>query len=288
VTDQTMETAGVQVSADGGAIPAAAAPQPCSCAAQDRSFIYALGRVAPRFPSIGVEKEFAQASGRAETAALTDGEVAQTVLRSNRYLARQLCWVLSIEGLETYVLVPRESADLDVLVSTMRTAPRGTDVDVVIGIRGPMSAPESCNGLAVPTVLFDQLYSFDVDALMGIIPRPEDMAAERFEATAEELFLRIAQMADNAGATDEHRALNYLTVRYDAIYALTAQMHGRNFSLNAVDVRSSRLSGTRTVVDVVFTFVNRQTDFAEMQFVRVDTTEQFPFLVTRLAPYFER
>jgi hypothetical protein len=27
------------------------------------------------------------------------------------------------------------------------------------------------------------------------------------------------QLTDNAGATDEHRALNYLAMRYPAIYA---------------------------------------------------------------------
>ena len=51
------------------------------------------------------------------------------------------------------------------------------------------------------------------------IPRPEQIAAEQFAPAAEELFMRIMQMADNAGATDEHRALNYLAVRYPAIYA---------------------------------------------------------------------
>lgn len=30
--------------------------------------------------------------------------------------------------------------------------------------------------------------------------------------------MRIVQIADNAGATDEHRALNYLVVRYPRIY----------------------------------------------------------------------
>lgn len=31
------------------------------------SYVYALGRITPRFPSLAVEKEFAQATGRAET-----------------------------------------------------------------------------------------------------------------------------------------------------------------------------------------------------------------------------
>jgi hypothetical protein len=114
------------------------------------------------------------------------------------------------------------------------------------------------------------------------------MTAEKFEPAAEGLLSRIMQIADNAGATDEHRALNYLAVRYDAIYGQTAQMYGRNFSLTAVDVRPSRLSGMRTIVDVVFTFTNRQTDVIEQYYARVDVTEEFPFLVTKLSPFFDR
>ena len=53
---------------------------------------------------------------------------------------------------------------------------------------------------------------------------------ERFEAAAEELFWRIMQMADNAGATDEHRALNYLVVRYPAIFAKAAEAFARRIS----------------------------------------------------------
>ena len=44
------------------------------------SYVYALGRVEPRFPSLAVEKEFAQATGRAETAGLTDRQALQAVL----------------------------------------------------------------------------------------------------------------------------------------------------------------------------------------------------------------
>jgi hypothetical protein len=51
----------------------------------------------------------------------------------------------------------------------------------------------------------------------------------------------VIQVADNAGATDEHRALNYLAVRYARIYAQTTDMHGRNFALSGVEVRPSRL-----------------------------------------------
>jgi len=267
-------------------------PTPSPTAPASPTFVYALGQIEPRFPSLAVEKEFVQVTGRIDAAGLTDREALQSVLseRVNRYLARQLCWVFVIEGLETYLLAPRDPADLELLVEAVRSRPNPADLDVVIGVRGPLAPPEMCNGLVVPIVIFNQLYSFDRDALLGAIPRPKGVPAkeeERFRAAAAELFDRILQIADNAGATDEHRALNYLAVRYPAIYAQTAEAHADNASLSAVDVRPSRLSGVRKIVDVIFSYTNRQTDVTDKYFVRVDVTEEFPFLVTKLSPYYE-
>jgi hypothetical protein len=254
------------------------------------SFVYAIGRVEPRFPSLAVEKEFAQATGRAQTAGQTDREALQSVLaeRAGRYLARHMRWVFTIEGLETYILVPRDPADLDSLIEAVRPGPGTWDVDVVIGVRGPIASPELCNGLMVPIVAFDQLYSFDRDELIREIPRPKGHAEEKFRATAEELFDRIGQVADNAGATDEHRALNYLAIRYPAIYARAAEAHAAEFALTGVEVRPSRMSGTRTIMDVIFSYTHRRTDVTEKYFVRVDVTEEFPFLVTKLSPFYDR
>jgi PatG Domain len=254
------------------------------------AYVYAIGRIEPRFPSLSAEKEFAQATGRAETAGLTDRQALHAVLseRQNRYLVRQLCWVLTIEGLDTYILQPRDPADLELLIEALRATPRLTDVDVVVGVRGPIAPPELCNGLMVPLVGFSQIYSFDVDSLMKSIPRPEKAAAKDFDAVAEELFHRIMQMADNAGATDEHRALNYLAVRYPAVYATAADAFGRNASLTAIEVRPSALSGVRKIVEVIFCFTNRQTDVTEKFFCRCDVTEEFPFLVTKMSPYYDR
>jgi PatG C-terminal len=57
--------------------------------------------------------------------------------------------------------------------------------------------------------------------------------------------------------------------------------------LSAVDVRPSPLSGTRRIMDVIFSFTNRQTDVIEKFFTRVDVTEEFPFLVTKMSPYYD-
>jgi hypothetical protein len=195
---------------------------------------------------------------------------------------------MTIEGLETYILVPRDPVDYDLLTQALRERPQTTDLDAAIGIKGPSAPPELCSGLQVPIVAFDQIYSFDRESLIKALPRPDKLAVKAFTAAAEELLDRLMQMADNAGATDEHRALNYLTVRYHRIYQLATEASGRNSSLTAVEVVDSRLSGVRRIMDVIFSYTNRETAVVEKHFVRVDVTEEFPFLVSPLSPYYDR
>jgi hypothetical protein len=267
-----------------------------SCSASSPLYVYALGRIAPRFRTKSGEKEFAQVVGSDNSVrGLPDTQLLYKVLsqRQNRYLVRELCWVMNIEGLETYVLLPRDAADFDLLTESIRARPQPSDLDLVVGVKGPIAPPEVCDGLLLPLVIVDMIYSFDRTSLIKAIPREKREAGKKnsdedFEMVAEEILDRVMQMADNAGATDEHRALNYLAVRYHRIYEAVALAHARNESLNAVEVLHSRLSGSRKVLDVIFSFTNRGTDVMSKQFIRVDVTEKYPFLVTKLSPYYDR
>lgn len=255
--------------------------------------VFAIGHVKPMVPTLAVEKELAQAIARDDGTGRTDHQTLQRALtnRRNRYLARHICWVFTIEGLETYMLIPQDPSGLDQLIESLRTDPHPGDVDVVIGARGPIARPDMCNGLALPMLALEQMWSFDRASLLEAIPRPTisgENDGANFEAAAGELFDRIMQVADNAGATDEHRALNYLAVRYPAIYAKTSEAHQQNATLIKVEVKPSRLSGARKIVNVILSYSNRSTDVTESYFVRVDVTEQFPFIVTKLSPYYER
>lgn len=78
------------------------------------SYVYALGQIEARFPRPAVEKEMAQVMGRAETARLTDGQAFYQVLsqRENRYLARQMCWVFTVQGTRDLPAAPARSGGL--------------------------------------------------------------------------------------------------------------------------------------------------------------------------------
>jgi hypothetical protein len=243
--------------------------------------VYALGTVVPQFGSLAVEKEFAQLAGREGGVGLTDKQALSLLLREprNRYLVRELCWVFTIGGLETYILSPADPGEYTLLIDALRSSPRPSDVDIVIGRLGPMAPPEMCNALIAPIVLVDQLYSADVTSIVKSIPRPKGMKAEQFEPIAEELFMRIAQMTDNAGSTDEDRAVNYLSIRDPGTYEGIAQRIVAGWALSGIDVRPSRISALRNVVDVVFEYTERTRGVVEKDFVRVDVTEKYPFLV---------
>ena len=43
-------------------------------------------------------------------------------------------------------------------------------ISTVIGVRGPIAPADYCNGLMVPIVVFDQIYTFARDALIEMIP----------------------------------------------------------------------------------------------------------------------
>ena len=79
-----------------GVLPAQAAAPPCpTCGAAEvgalarSSYVYALGQIEVRFPRPSVEKEMAQATGRAETAGQTDRQAFYEVLR--RPISRGKC-----------------------------------------------------------------------------------------------------------------------------------------------------------------------------------------------------
>jgi hypothetical protein len=259
-----------------------------TCGLKSLPFVYVLGQVEARFPNRSIEKEFVQIIERSKSANLDHQQAFHSVLSQpeNRYLARKLSWVLTKEGVPIYILLPTGPEDLDILLEAIRPSACPLDRQVVVGRKGPVAPPEMC-GLEVPMVLVDHLYSLEYNNFMKSI-HPELVADEKFKAAALELFRRMMQIADNTGSTDKHRALNYLSVRYPAIYAKAAGEQERNFSLTSVEAVSSRLSDSRKIISVVFTFANKEIGIVEKYFVRVDVSEEYPFLVTKMSPYYDR
>jgi hypothetical protein len=254
--------------------------------------VFALGRIEARFPSLAVEKEFVRAAYRLRVEDFGGPQVVQAVLAdpTNRYLAREMGWALIVGGLEAYTLVPRDPADLDLLIGAGRPDPRPVNVDVVIGTRGPLAPSKRCNGLQLPTVTVDHAVPYpgaELAELAEGVLRSRAASSEEgdgFRTAAEAVLGRILLMPNNVGATDEHRAVNYLAVRCPALYAQTTECRRRHEELTAVEARPPRPYGDRKIVEVVFTFTGGAADARHDYSAWVDVTEKFPFVVSPLQP----
>ena len=259
-----------------------------TCGLKSLPYVYVLGQIEARFPNRSIEKGYVQILERSKSANFEHQQAFHSVLSQpeNRYLARKLSWILTMEGVPIYILLPTGPEDLDILLDAIRPPACPLDRQVVVGRKGPVAPPEMC-GLEVPMVLVDHLYSLEYNDFIKSI-RSESVTDEKFKAIARETFLRMMQLADNIGSTDKHRALNYLSVRYPAIYVKAAEELERNFLLTSVNAIFSRLSDNRKIVSVIQSFTNKETGAVEKYFVRVDLTEEFPFIVTKMAPYYDR
>ncbi|MER8236479.1 hypothetical protein ACIRQY_22580 [Streptomyces sp. NPDC101490] len=250
------------------------------------AFVYAIGQLGCRFPDPGVEKEFAQVAGRTDTRGRTDNEALREVVDrpENRYLARQLLYVFSVRGVETYVARPRFPEDYDKLIDAVRPHPTPLDLDVLIGVRGPLPTPSEYAAGRLPLVEFDQLYSFDRASLVDAVRKPKDMPAKRFRTTADEVLSKLLAVADNAGATHEDRAANYVACRYAAVYVRTFEALAADSALTSIEVRPAVVGGERGVMNFTLSFTRRGTDLTERWSALVNTQFLYPYLMTPLSP----
>jgi hypothetical protein len=270
--------------------------------------VYAVGRLAPQFPSLGVEKEFAQLAQGAYQGGLVEMGSLRRVLDApeNRYLGRHLCWVFTAQHVDAFAVLPRDDADVDRLVAVLSPTESEDVVHVVVGRSAPTGAIDSpCAASGLPTVVADQLLAFTLDEFAAALPdadaapgeegpptgdppaRDDDQTRKQFQAVVRDVFTRFTRSADNRGIAEEHRARNYCALRYPNVYHAVLQAYREGKMLVGVDARHSHHAGARRVVSVRLTFRHHRTDVTERYHCLVDVTEVFPFLVTRLQPTFD-
>ena len=255
--------------------------------------VYVIGRVTVRFPTPGIQKEYEYESQGGEYP--TETHAIYDVLSRHPHIARRVCYVLKVQGVDAYILQPATREELRYIIETLKPAESAAEeeasLDVIIGWKGPIASLEMCAGLAVPIVIVENAYSFTRTAFLEQIEESLSDLGEMpptFQVTANDLLNRILQIADNFGELRGHRALNYVAARYPPIYQKAVEMTNAGFKLDTVTVRPSRLTGARRVCDVIFHYKNYKTTVVESFFVRVDTTEVWPFIVSPLSPFFER
>jgi len=121
-------------------------------------------------------------------------------------------------GLETYLLAPRDPADIDLLVEALRPAPSPHDIDVVIGVRGPIAPPQMCSCLMGSDRRVRDLFLRPRRLIKGYPETREDQC-RAFRSGGRGIV--PPDHADDRQRRPYRRlsGLNYLAMRYPAIYA---------------------------------------------------------------------
>jgi hypothetical protein len=247
-------------------------------------YVYALGTVRAEWSSQSAQKEYDQVAADMRPPG-GESRVLYEVLRKNHYLAREVCWIFAIEKQDVYRIVVRDS-DLDSLIAAIEPHERDDDQELLVGTRGPV---RTCGKFTLPMVLADRVVPFERHALFQQLEVPTGADAPQFRAQADELFTQVQQLVDNTGESDRDRAYNYLLTRYPQVYALTAQKQNQGMRFDGLEIHHSRLSDSGgKLVNVVLKFSDRRTEAPEKYYVRVDVSGKYPFLSSRLAPFYDR
>lgn len=145
----------------------------CTCdTAAPPAYVYAIGTVTARFPSLNIEKEFMQAWGKNPEQVLQISDADKFAVLSqgqNFYLAREMCWVFQSGDIDLYILRPRSYIELTDLVNALSPTPNQVSFALVIGTLGPTAPPSLCNGAQLPIVTCSQVFSFTGQAFINSI-----------------------------------------------------------------------------------------------------------------------
>jgi hypothetical protein len=278
----------------------------CTCGngeSPQSRFVYVLGSVSIEFPDHSIEleletvgntlKERDRKFGRGSTEDLRHWYIRILAEPEARYVARQLCWILKVEGQPAYHLSLRDLHDLDELIKCLGHPV--DDLNLFVG-SSTLIATEECPGIVVPVLTVDHMSTFKREDLVKWFQIPAASKPKRKKKAApsaedqNKFFRTLIQSTDNFGDTDEWRALNFLAVRCKPLYELYAEMliEDARWSLDGVRIAPSRLGRERRIVDVVFAFRQTQSGVVQKHFARVDVSHLFPMIANELTEYFDR
>lgn len=258
-------------------------------AAAPLGYVYVIGKIQWSFGAPDIEKEYLQLLPDPPPAGLTtEAQRVQYILQQNPFLAREMQWLFMINGQPAYRLIPRSQTELDAFVTSMVPSdPTVIQYSVIVGTFDP-------SGGDLPGVLVNRTFTFTLQELAASVTSA--LTAQKVTNIPSTLqivnvFDQTMQLANNTGDLDEHRALNYVSVNYPEVYVLptTQGATSSNLVFTGVETRHSvNDAGGVTVIEVILKYQNQNTGVPMRFFTSVDVTGQFPFIVQKFQPYFER
>jgi hypothetical protein len=221
----------------------------------------------------------------------------------NLYIAREMCWTFQVSTFPSYILQPRSDRELINFIRAL--APRDDiTFDTIVGLRGPVAAPELCNGLGLPVVLCDMVDTFTyeelvntvVDAVLAAYPTPsqsEPLSPSEIQANVGQILSGLTPLLHNEGVTDAQRAVNFLITHDMDLYTMSwLLMFGnesyqtaygvkppQTFSFVGLRTQPQRLSGASATIDIILTYQGDKENTSRQYFTSVNVQGEFPYIL---------
>ena len=293
---ESQKSAAISATAEPTSIEPSASPeiipQECSCnQSNSPTYIYALGIITPVFPDEGVQQEFKFAAQELKQPQDAYYQVLSYKDPNGQqpyfYIAKSMRWVLEIDSVETYFLLPQSEFEFQELINSLE--PQKTTVDpltaIAVGVKGPKSPASFSRGISLPLVSLTQLFYFSYDTVISQISNTTNLETQ----TVRDLLQQLQSMPNN-GSSDGGRALNYIAYRFPEVYSQANQMinptgNQSSYFLKSIHTKPSNLEGNRRITDAIFSFQQFDTSEEKSFYCSIDVSGQFPFLVTPIRPF---
>ncbi|ADZ91938.1 hypothetical protein GV054_13665 [Marinomonas mediterranea] len=262
-TNDISEQVGLHEGLDSEVIQRACHCTTAGCTCDSTQPVYALGELRPFFPSLDLQKEFAAAASSLNlkpddyygvfSYSYTDSSSGLS-FRPYLYLAEKACWAYSINNVDTYLVVPRFQNELDALIDALNPS-NSPQQSSLIGELGGLAPDGKCDDLRLPIVICNHVESNST----------KDMAP---------ISLQL-----NDGASNEHRAINFLVFNYAAILPKGLDLPKELLSLTYQPYQQTG----RSLVELVLTYYEQGVE--ESYSCGIDVTDQYPFVDFPLRRY---
>ncbi len=254
----------------------------------EAQYVYAVGRLCPKFPSQSERKEFEMAAAGLSPQISSTSLPFYDVLSKpdNFYLAKALSWVFEINGIAAYIVIPRDSTQLKTFISILEQ-PEDTSpgLDTLVGeLWAGAPSTEALNNRALPIVRCNRMESFSFNTYTEYLA---DQTGAQSTAV-KGLFENMLRLTDNCGRSGGHRAVNFIVFSYIDLYKIL----GKSLSTNSDTAQPSIFRGVtakskeadgRKKIEVAFKFEDSETTTEKLWSCEVDVTDQYPFMTVNLA-----
>lgn len=247
-------------------------------------YVYAIGHIDVRFPSLGIEREYQQRERALQDLPQQRHARIVSVLQKNPHLATRVNYVFVVGGTPVFALSPSSGSLKDAFFKALSRSQETDYSCIVIGRVHAFTNPATYGGLLLSQVSVDQLYGFSAAEWaegLAKVAQPalqsRKVEAGRFQSVSQDIFREVTTMPENMGISDGHRALNYLIVQHPGMFLAAAERPGH--ALDRIETRVLQSVAGRRHVAVILKFLDRGTGVPERLYTTVDVTEEWPFVV---------